>query len=182
VKRSFVLRSRRAQFEILGLAFLIIIVVLGALVFFMLSRQARTSDAVASYENDQLAQSVIDTMLRANAGPACENQPSATLYDLIRDITIVKRGLCDGIVDVNGVPTRSVDVLERAVTIIVGNATGVRGDFFLYLKSNEEEKLVSVVNCPTGSRVVRDRIGSQEIRLLPTPETAVIELQLCPGA
>jgi hypothetical protein len=182
MRRSLHVPSRRAQFEILGLAFLIIIVVLVALVFFMLSRQVRTSDAVASYENDQLAQSVIDTMLRANAGPACENQPSATLYDLIRDITILKRGLCDGVIDGNGVPTTSVEVVERAATIIIGNATGVRGDFFVYLKGNEDEKLVSVVNCPSGSRVVRDRIGSQEIRLLPTPETAVIELQLCPGA
>lgn len=175
-------RTRAGQFEILGLAFLVIIIVLGGLVFFMLSQQERSSDGVRSYENDQLAQTVIDTMLRANAGPQCVNQPDATLYDLIRDITILRRGLCDDIVDANGTPTTSKAVLERAASIIITNATGVPGDFRVYLASNPDDVLVELLACPTGARVVRERIGSQEIRLLPTPETAVIELQLCPGS
>jgi hypothetical protein len=167
-------KSRRGQFEILGLAILVVIIIIGILIFMALPERSRDTP-LASYENEQLAQSVVDTMLRTEAGPACANQPTATLYDLIRDITIVKRGICDGTVDT------SLAVFSEASDVIIMSATGFKSDFRVRLLESDET-VHERVECPSGGRVQRERIGEQRIRLLPSSETVVIELQLCPGA
>jgi len=168
--------SRRGQFEILGIAIFIVIVIIGITIFIMLPDNA-VEDPAKSYEAEQLAQSLVDTMVRTQMGPACVDQPEATFYDLIRDVAILSKGLCDKNIDT------SKTLLEKSAKAMIESATGSDYEFRIYLASAPPAPppLVTLGECPPGRGVVRERIGEQRIPLLPYTDTVIVELQLCSG-
>ncbi len=178
--------NRRGQFEILGIAIFIVIVIIGITIFIMLPDTA-VEDPAVSYEAEQLSQTLVDTMLRVQMGPDCVNQPEATFYDLVRDVTVVKQDICTDtpVVDANGIPVESKKLIEESAKEMITSATGNNYDFKIYLASADplDPPLITSdtwgMNCLSGRGAARERIGEQRIPLLPYPETVVVELQLC---
>ena len=161
---------RRGQFEIMGLAVLIVIIMLGAL-FFMTRERPDRADPSVAYEYRLLAQSTVDTFLRTDVG-GC---PGVTVNDLVRDALVVNRDPCT----VDGV-TSSVEILDATAREAIEAVSGSLYDFSVRMEG--EEPVIDIRQCPRGKGASLEAIGESRTPLFPYAQTAVVTLQFCPGA
>jgi hypothetical protein len=166
----------------MGLAFLIVIIVVGGLFFFTREGSDKTSGAV-DYENDLLTQTVVDVYLRTDV----QGCPGYTLYDVVRDVTLINENPCSPEQSVTG-ETASQTVLNDTMKAIMETVTPYKYDFLVARQSPGEEPVakVTIDQCPSGSAargrgVTLSRRAEQRIPLLPTRDIAIVSLQLCPG-
>lgn len=88
--------TKKAQFEIMGLAFIVLILVVGMLVFFMLSQNQKHETIVKTYSNTEFAQNYIEVFLRTTT--ICPNVGSTlqiSVEELLKDCAGDQRLKCD---------------------------------------------------------------------------------------
>ena len=159
--------STRGQFEIMGLAILVVLIMF-AVLFFMTREPKDSLDITQSYEYALLAQSTVDVFLRTDV----ENCPQYTMQDLVRDAAITQSNPC-------GDDPNSAAILRATAEAAIGNSTGSRYDFSISIDGENLENL-RVEQCPKGKGARLERSGEARIRLFPTTQTALVSLQFCP--
>lgn len=170
--------QKKGQFEIMGLAVIIILVILAGSFFLFVPHRDPTLDARA-YANEQLAQNAVDAFLKTDviddsSGSTCDGTTQVRMYDLVRDIALLNQGLCDD----TGTSAKSKIILEKEAEALFGNSTGYRFNFLIYKETSPTTPLLEITHC--SPRAQFDRAGEQRLRLLPSDETAVVQLRICP--
>lgn len=82
---------RKGQMEILGLAIIVVLIMLGVLFAIMFVLRAPSSDTAAKYRESQLAASIVTTMLGTTT--SCRG---ATVTELLQDCAVFERLDCNG--------------------------------------------------------------------------------------
>lgn len=164
--------GRRAQFEIMGLAILIVIIVIGALFFLTRERPDRAA-GTQTFEYRFLAQSTVDAFLGTDVNdPLCSGM---TMNDLVRDALLTQSNQC-----VVGDDATSAEILDTTARIAIDAVSGSLYDFTIGIEG--EEPVVAIRRCPRGPGTRLEGLGESRTRLFPTTRTAVVALQFCPGA
>jgi hypothetical protein len=163
-------KSKKAQFEAMGLAVIIVLISLG--MFFMLFFSLRPStDFPARYDREQASQNFVDAFIKTNANERC----AASMEDLLLDATTLHRDPCG---------PNSKEILTEASKYMLEQtfADQVPYDFSVVV-SGEDTPLIHHSTCISRARGNQagqnDKPGIQDIPLLPTSRVATITLVLC---
>lgn len=82
--------TKKAQFEIMGIAVLVVIIMLGMLIFFVLSQSSREENIVKQYSNAEFAQGFLEVLLKTNVNE-CKGY---YMEELIRDCASTNQISC----------------------------------------------------------------------------------------
>lgn len=157
----------RAQFEAMGLAFIVILVSLGMFLLILFSFNDQ-GDAPLRYEHQQLAQNMVDALLKTTL-EGCTSDYAA----VIEDEMLYQQDICG---------EESLTVMRGAAATVLGATLEKRDMPYNFTireqGANAGDNVLSMGTCDTATSDTFAP-GRQLLRLYPSPATVEVILWLC---
>ena len=167
--------KNRAQMEILGLAIVIVVILVGAMIYLRLSSAKKDVDYRRPFSSSQAASNMLNTFLDTTSRDCSK----LTMTELLQDCAQSTAFICGN----SGVPQNSCDYAESAANEIFGKTFGKWKTKYEFMACTNFD--YKSVRCTPGSVLIESGIrclGEKEFKLYPIPVTAgtiYVKLDIC---
>ncbi len=166
--------KRRGQIEAFGLAFIVILIVIGFFIYTGIKSQKQTPTPQKDYTKDKLASDFIMTIGNVNV----ENCEEYTVEELLTDCAKDKRILCGGIDSCTAI-NKSIYMMLNRTFIETNTPFRLYSSNIKYINSDgQSEELFNFSNRNCTDKSNQGKAGSRVIILYPLPN-ANIYLNIC---
>ncbi len=154
--------TKRGQFEIMGIAIIVAILVFGILIFFVLGQGNKPENIVKQYSNTEFAQNFVNVLLRTTA----ESCNGNTVQDLIIDCAGQKQITCGSISSCD----KSKEIAQKALT----DTLSAYNKQYKFTAARGTTGLIEISSPNPYSCTQKERPGRQ-----PLPDNILLTLEIC---
>ncbi len=156
----------KGQFEIVGLAILVLVITLGGLIFFVLNQGHREENAIKQYSNTEFAQGYIEVLLRTTADQ-CKGY---TVNELLKDCASDEAITCEDNAKACG---KAEDAAKAALDKTLKE---YNKKYSFTVEFNNPSKKITIQSGQQGqySCAEKERPGRQ-----PLPNNVLLTLEIC---